>query len=289
MVDVEDRPGVLADLTRRIAKAGVDLDLVYARATAWSSARPTWRGSARRSTGAGRWRCRALIVCAALLVVLPAAPASANHATATLQVSARLGERLSDNSWAVIVDWSITCSGPAPGQANYTGSLNLDDVDSGEVLYMGGTAGASGSDAQPVTRRSAPRTMRPRIKASCFDSGPGNHGSDTTEVVGNAVVVPSLGDELIAMVCWTVAFPVTTAPRARRTSRAPASAGRGTRWAPAAAPTSGWGRNGPTRSMGRVGRTSSSASERLLHPRPRRRRLPRRRRRRRSSARWQRT
>ena len=27
VVDVEDRPGVLADLTRRIAKAGVDLDL----------------------------------------------------------------------------------------------------------------------------------------------------------------------------------------------------------------------------------------------------------------------
>ena len=29
VVDVEDRPGVLADLTRRISKAGVDLDLVY--------------------------------------------------------------------------------------------------------------------------------------------------------------------------------------------------------------------------------------------------------------------
>jgi hypothetical protein len=29
VVDVEDRPGVLADLTRRIAKHGVDLDLVY--------------------------------------------------------------------------------------------------------------------------------------------------------------------------------------------------------------------------------------------------------------------
>ena len=29
IVDVQDRPGVLADLTRRIAKAGVDLDLVY--------------------------------------------------------------------------------------------------------------------------------------------------------------------------------------------------------------------------------------------------------------------
>jgi len=29
VVDVEDRPGVLADLTRRTAQAGVDLDLVY--------------------------------------------------------------------------------------------------------------------------------------------------------------------------------------------------------------------------------------------------------------------
>lgn len=29
VVEVEDRPGVLADLTRKIAKAGVNLDLVY--------------------------------------------------------------------------------------------------------------------------------------------------------------------------------------------------------------------------------------------------------------------
>jgi hypothetical protein len=29
VVDVEDRPGVLADLTRRVARARVDLDLVY--------------------------------------------------------------------------------------------------------------------------------------------------------------------------------------------------------------------------------------------------------------------
>jgi hypothetical protein len=29
VVDVQDRPGVLADLTRKIAEAGVDLDLVY--------------------------------------------------------------------------------------------------------------------------------------------------------------------------------------------------------------------------------------------------------------------
>jgi hypothetical protein len=29
VVEVEDRPGVLADLTRRIARAGINLDLVY--------------------------------------------------------------------------------------------------------------------------------------------------------------------------------------------------------------------------------------------------------------------
>ncbi|HEV7585675.1 MAG TPA: ACT domain-containing protein [Solirubrobacteraceae bacterium] len=29
VVDVDDRPGVLADLTRRVAAAGVNLDLVY--------------------------------------------------------------------------------------------------------------------------------------------------------------------------------------------------------------------------------------------------------------------
>jgi hypothetical protein len=29
VVDIEDRPGALADLTRKIAKAGVNLDLVY--------------------------------------------------------------------------------------------------------------------------------------------------------------------------------------------------------------------------------------------------------------------
>jgi Ca2+-binding RTX toxin-like protein len=136
-----------------------------------------------------------LILAVVLFAAFPAAPALAGHVSATLQVSARLGERLSDTSWIVIVDWSITCSGPAPGQANYTGNLNLDDVGSGEVIYMGGTSSASGSDQQPVTRHSVPRSMRPRIKASCFDSGMGNHGSGTSEVTGNTVSVPGLGDE----------------------------------------------------------------------------------------------
>ena len=29
MVEVDDRPGVLADLTRKVARAGINLELVY--------------------------------------------------------------------------------------------------------------------------------------------------------------------------------------------------------------------------------------------------------------------
>jgi Ca2+-binding RTX toxin-like protein len=137
---------------------------------------------------------RALACSLAVLFLLPA-PAAADHVTASPQVSARLGDRISDNAWGVIVDWSINCSGPAPGNANYTGNLNIDDVDTGEVIYMGGTSSASGSDVAPVSRRAQPRRMRPRIKASCFDGGIGNHGSETIEVTGNIVTVPALGDE----------------------------------------------------------------------------------------------
>jgi Ca2+-binding RTX toxin-like protein len=131
----------------------------------------------------------------AVLFALPAAPAAADHVSVTPQVSARLGDRLSDSSWAVVVDWSIECAGPAPGAASYTGSLYLDDVDTTEALFGGGTAGASGTDTFAVERRAAPRRMRPRIKASCFDSQPANHGSDTIEVTGNIVLVPARGDE----------------------------------------------------------------------------------------------
>ena len=137
---------------------------------------------------------RALLCSLAVLFLLPAS-ASADHVTASPQVSARLAERISGNTWAVDVEWSINCSGPAPGQANYTGSLNLDDVDTGEVQFMGGTVTASGTDKGLVERRAAPRRVRPRIKASCFDSGVGNHGSDTIEVSGNIVTVPAKGDE----------------------------------------------------------------------------------------------
>jgi hypothetical protein len=148
-----------------------------------------------RDSGYGEVVRRALGFGLMLLLALPAAPALADHVTANPQVSARLGERISDNSWAVVVDWSINCSGPAPGNANYFGSLNLDDVDSGHVMYMGGTSTAAGSDRQPVTRLNKPRRVRPRIRASCAEGGPTHHGSGTFEVTGNTVTVPAKGDD----------------------------------------------------------------------------------------------
>jgi hypothetical protein len=59
VVEVEDRPGVLADLTRKIARAGVNLDLVYvATRNRWSSVprtsprcAPRWTGPARQAAG----------------------------------------------------------------------------------------------------------------------------------------------------------------------------------------------------------------------------------------------
>src|ERR687893_1235136 len=82
-----------------------------------------------------------LVLSAAMLALAP--PASAGHVSANPQVSARLGERLSENSWIVIVDWSINCEGAA--SPNYTGNLNLVDLDTGERIYMGGTSSAGGS------------------------------------------------------------------------------------------------------------------------------------------------
>lgn len=132
----------------------------------------------------------------AFVAALTAAhPAStlAHHVSADPQVSARVAERLSSQSWIVIVDWSINCGGAA--DPSHGGDLYLVDVDTGEEIYMGGTFSPSGSDRQPVSRGPLHRRVRPRLKASCFDNGPGLHGSGTKEVLGNVVTVPRLGDE----------------------------------------------------------------------------------------------
>jgi Ca2+-binding RTX toxin-like protein len=138
-------------------------------------------------------RLALFLVCSAGLPLLQTAPASADHVSASPQVSARLGERISDNSWAVIVDWSINCSGAA--NPNYSGNLYLVDVDTGERIYMGGVSAAAGSDRQPVDRRDLPRRVMPELTAGCFDGPPQPHGSGTKTVTGNTVTVPGKGDE----------------------------------------------------------------------------------------------
>ncbi len=138
---------------------------------------------------------RALVCSLALFLSLPAAPAFAHHVGANPEVSARLGERIGDNHWYVIVDWTVNCSGPSPGSDRYFGGgRSLDDLGSGEVIYMGGVTAASGSSRQPVTRRTLPRQLRPRIEAGCYDDS-GRHGSGLQQAIGNTVTVPALGDD----------------------------------------------------------------------------------------------
>src|ERR1051325_1176660 len=63
VVEVEDQPGVLADLTRRIARAGVDLDLVYIatrnRVVFGAADLAALKVARRRLTPSGRLRPRA--------------------------------------------------------------------------------------------------------------------------------------------------------------------------------------------------------------------------------------
>lgn len=139
---------------------------------------------------------RTVACCLILFAVLPAAPLLANHVSATTAVSARLGERTSSLSWKVIVRWNIDCVGA--DDPLYFGDLRLVDAATGEEMYMGGISRASGEALQLVGRRVLPRTVYPRLRASCAQGAapPGAfHGSGAKEVSGGAVTVLALGDE----------------------------------------------------------------------------------------------
>lgn len=137
----------------------------------------------------GRWQALrsipAVLGAAALVLAFPPAGA-ADHVTATLSVSAQLGERVG-NSWQVVVDWSITCNGA--NSPSYFGNLYLDE-DGGTPIYLGGTAGGSGRDTATVEATTVARHLKPRLKGSCT-SNPDLHGSPTVELVGGEVVVPA--------------------------------------------------------------------------------------------------
>lgn len=132
----------------------------------------------------------ALGTLALLALALPSLSA-ADHVTASPSTSARLGEPIGERSWEVVVDWRITCSGAAT--PNYGGDLNLIDQVTGERIYLGGTFVASGQDTALVSRKRAPRYLRPQIRAFCTSGLPAVHGSGTIEATGNLVEVPPLG------------------------------------------------------------------------------------------------
>ncbi len=104
-----------------------------------------------------------------------------------MTVTAALGERVG-NARIVEVQWTIVCNGAS--DPLYFGNLNLDDQGSGESIYLGGVSSASGTTGVPVSMESTPRTLKPRLNASC--AGEDFHGSGTQEVFGNEVVVPAL-------------------------------------------------------------------------------------------------
>ncbi len=143
---------------------------------------------ARRRTLA--WLVAGVSVCVLAGLGQPAA-SSANHVTASPSVSAR-GERFSDRTWTVIVDWAINCN-VSGGQ--YFGDLNLVDAANGERTYLGGTANPSGTSRQLVERRTTARFLFPLIKASCGSPPPYLHGSDVEERTGPGVRIPPLGED----------------------------------------------------------------------------------------------
>jgi hypothetical protein len=96
----------------------------------------------------------------AVLALLWPAVSPADHVSLTATVSASLKERVSSRSWSVEVSWNATCQGAAPGAENYTGSLHLVDLDTGE---------ASTSAASPARR--ARRRDRSRPAAGSGASG----------------------------------------------------------------------------------------------------------------------
>jgi Ca2+-binding RTX toxin-like protein len=117
----------------------------------------------------------------------------ANHISISAGVSARLKERISDNSWIVEVNWSATCNGAGAGGASYTGNLYLVDADTGERIYLGGVFSASGRVDQPVGVKATERHLTPELHLSCFENVT-IHGSDTVTVQGTAALVPARND-----------------------------------------------------------------------------------------------
>ena len=144
-----------------------------------------------------------LTCCAGILLAGLAWPAAglANHISITAEVSARLKQRWTQDSWIVEVSWTATCIGAGPSGASYQGFLYLVDVDTGDRTFMGGVSSAPGKAEQLVHAKARQQRLQPELQISCFDNdtlhGSGTkivHGGDTGGV-GGIVVIPALHDD----------------------------------------------------------------------------------------------
>src|SRR4051794_40952221 len=103
----------------------------------------------------------AILGCLAAGALAWPAASRADHVSITATGSARLAERSGPSSWIVEVTWSVTCAGAAAGKENYSGNLNLVDLDTGERIYLGGVSSGSGTARQLVGARERERHLTP--------------------------------------------------------------------------------------------------------------------------------
>jgi len=140
-------------------------------------------------------RCRAataLVIGAACAALVWPAASVADHVSVSPSVGASL-EKLSPSAGKVEVRFAIACHGVGSGGAQYSGSLALIDLDTGEETFLGGTSIASGTTEVLISRGDSDRRVRPRLRATCADYAT-LHGSPSVEVYGESVLIPRRGD-----------------------------------------------------------------------------------------------
>jgi hypothetical protein len=146
----------------------------------------------RRGPARDRSVRRRLVALVMLLALGWPAASSAHHVGIEASVGAILKERAGSGSWRVAVSWSAACAGAGASGAFYSGNLNLDDQATGERIYLGGVAGASGTAVQIVASKPSWRALRPELTISCGDEAT-LHGAGPITVIGPAVLIPPLG------------------------------------------------------------------------------------------------
>jgi hypothetical protein len=134
---------------------------------------------------------RAALACALVALLVPAA-GRADHIGISAAVTARLLERSSATTWHVEVRTSAVCVGAAPGRSNFSGNLDLVDMQTGKLQYLGGVAGSSSRTVVSVEASREEQVVAPKLKLNCWEDG-SLHGADI-ETDGNPVVIPARYD-----------------------------------------------------------------------------------------------